>query len=662
MCGIAGIFYRDRERKPAEEDLLGMAAAMRHRGPDGYGLYRGPGAGLILARLSIIDIEGGWQPLPNEDETVWVVCNGEIFNYIELRADLEVRGHRFRTSSDVEVIVHLYEERGFPGVLDALNGQFAICVFDAAKRKAIMARDRVGVHPLHYAVKNDRLMFASEAKALFADPELPRRLDVAALDQVFTFWGPLPGRTLFQGVREVPPAHYVEWDLTNWGEGAPRRYWECGFERKPAGRDRSFDACSEELLDLLKGATRIRLRADVPVGAYLSGGLDSSSVASLIVHHMDSAVDTFSIGFEDAAYDEDSYQRQVADMLHVRHRRILCSHEDIAGAMARVVWHAERPLVRTAAVPMYLLSSLVRDSGYRVVVTGEGADEFLGGYDIFKEALIRAFWARDPDSKWRPQLLKRLYPYFRQSPGRAEFYLKAFFGKGLDNPNSAAFSHGTRWETTSAIKAFYSDKLENGATFDEQLKELARWLSPSFAAWHPLQRAQHVEIVTLLSQYLLSSQGDRVAMANSVEARFPFLDPDVIDFSNRLPPSYKITGLKEKAVLKRAMRGYLPDAVLRRSKQPYMAPDSESFFRGPKGNDVVEAFLSEDRVARDGLFDPGKVTRLKEKCRAGRTLGFKDNMAFVGILSTQIFCERFLNGFRRAEPPAPSEIRVRHVQ
>ena len=639
-----------------------MAERMRHRGPDGYGVYRGPGAGLVLARLSIIDIDGGWQPIPNEDESVWVVCNGEIFNYIELRKDLEGRGHRFRTGSDVEVLVHLYEERGFPGFLDELNGQFAFCIYDSRNRKVFLARDRVGIHPLHYIVRNDRVVFASEAKALFTDPDLPRRIDRTALDQVFTFWGPLPGRTLFEGIHEVPPAHYFEWDPNVPGEGRCTRYWECSFGTNASGVGLSLDANAEELLGHLKNATRIRLRADVPVGAYLSGGLDSSAVVSLIVNHMDNAVETFSIGFEDEAYDENFYQRQVQEMLHVRHRRILCRHDDIPGAISRVVWHAERPLVRTAAVPMCLLSSLVHDSGYRVVVTGEGADEFLGGYDIFKEALIRAFWARQPDSKWRAHLLKRLYPYFRQAPGRAEFYLKAFFGKGLGDRKSPMFSHGTRWETTSAVKTFYSDESIERPGIEAHLDELARWLSPSFGDWHTLQRAQHVEIVTLLSQYLLSAQGDRVAMANSVEARFPFLDPNVIDFANRLPPLHKISGLKEKAVLKRAMRGYLPDDVLKRSKQPYMAPDSESFFRGPNGKEIIDNYLSEDQVRKNGLFEPKKVNLLREKCRNGRTIGFRDNMAFVGILTTQIFCDRFLNGYPTVPTSSLQEPRLRYVQ
>lgn len=638
-----------------------MASAMRHRGPDGYGLYIGPGVGLVMARLSIIDIDGGWQPIPNEDETVWVVCNGEIFNYVELRFDLEQKGHRFKTGSDVEVLVHLYEERSIKELLGALNGQFAFCIYDSTRRKAFFGRDRVGIHPLHYAVRDDRIVFASEAKAIFTDPDFPRRLDRTALDQVFTFWGPLPGRCLFEGIDEVPPGHYLEVDFQREGQARLHRYWTSAFGRVPRANGRSMESCSKQLLELLKGATRIRLRADVPVGAYLSGGLDSSSVASLIVRHMDSEVETFSIGFEDAAYDENVFQREVAERLGVRHRRIVCAYDDIAGAIGEVIWHTERPLIRTAAVPMYILSGLVHDSGYRVVVTGEGADEFLGGYDIFKEALIRRFWARNPDSKWRADLLKRLYPYFRHSPQRADFYLKNFFGKGLEDPDSPAFSHGTRWGTTSAIKSFYSNDYGPSVDLAEHLAELERWLPNSFADWDALERAQHVEIVTLLSQYLLSSQGDRVAMAHSVEARFPFLDPDVIDFACTLPPTFKISGLNEKAILKKAMRDYLPKSVLRRTKQPYMAPDSESFFRGPRGKEVVDAYLSDAKIRGAGVFDVKRVGLLKSKCRSGRALGFKDNMAFIGILTTQIFHDRFLSGFSPSFPAILPEPRVRFL-
>jgi asparagine synthase (glutamine-hydrolysing) len=657
MCGVAGIFLRDGLRRPEESDLMRMASMMRHRGPDGVGVYIGPGAGLAISRLSIIDLAGGWQPIPNEDGTVWVACNGEIFNYIELRAGLEARGHRFRTASDIEVLVHLFEDLGIRGLLEELNGQFAFCLYDRKAGKFFLARDRVGIHPLHYAVRDDRIVFASEAKAILSFPAIAREIDPVALDQIYTFWATLPGRTIFRGIREVPAGHYLEHEPARWDDPAVRPYWECTFSSDRKMPTEGIEENSRQLLSLLKDATRIRLRSDVPVGAYLSGGLDSSSVAALIVRHMDSQVETFSIGFEDKGFDESAYQAQVVERLQVKHRRVICSYDDIAEATPKVIWHSERPLIRTAAVPMFLLSSLVHRAGYRVVLTGEGADEFLGGYDLFKEALIRSFWKRAPDSKWRPMLLKKLYPYLRQSPSRADSYMKSFFGKGLSDDDPVLFSHRTRWETTSAIKTFFSEDFKAPTPIETHLEGLRDLLPSSFGDWHPLQQAQDLEILLLLPQYLLSSQGDRVAMAHSVEARYPFLDPNVIDFANRLPPGHKISGLNEKAVLKRAMKGYLPESVLKRAKQPYMAPDSDTFFKGSVGREIVDEYLSTANVRKAGIFEPEKVRFLVEKCRAGRAIGFRDNMAFVGILTAQIFSRLFLESFQRAAPCGKPHLR-----
>ncbi|MSR64383.1 MAG: asparagine synthase (glutamine-hydrolyzing) [Verrucomicrobiae bacterium] len=401
MCGIAGIVNLAAGAPPDERQLRQMLAMIRHRGPDEFGIYLDDAVGLGNARLSIIDLSGGQQPIANEDGTLWIVFNGEIFNYVELRPELEAKGHRFATHSDTEVLLHLYEEYG-PKCLERLNGQFAFAVWNTRDQSLFLARDRLGVRPLFYTRTGGRLIFGSEIKAILSDPGVRAEIDPVTLEQVFTFWSPLSPRTIFKDIVELPPGH---WLLAKRGEVTVNRYWQMSFAEVPASRD-----YLEEFESLLVDAAKIRLRADVPVGAYLSGGLDSSTIAAIIRNFTSNRLDTFSITFSDADFDESSYQQQMAKFLGTDHQVVHATHEDIGRIFPDVIWHAEVPLTRTAPAPMFLLSKLVQDRGYKVVLTGEGADEFLAGYDIFKEAKVRRFWAGQPESKWRSRLFQRLYP------------------------------------------------------------------------------------------------------------------------------------------------------------------------------------------------------------------------------------------------------------
>ncbi|MDD4885676.1 MAG: asparagine synthase (glutamine-hydrolyzing), partial [Thiomonas sp.] len=410
MCGIAG---RLNWNAPVDPSQLGeMIGRLHHRGPDGHGFFNKGPIGLAHARLSIIDLSSGDQPMCNEDGTVWVVFNGEIFNYIELRADLLRRGHRFATQSDTEVLVHLYEDFG-DALVDHLNGQFAFALWDTARQRLLLARDRTGIRPLFHTHVPGGLAFASEVKALFALPEVPRRLDARALGEVFTYWAPLPPHAVFEGIESLPPGHVMTVDA----QGARlHRYWDWTFPPAPIEADRSADAYAEELRDLLIDAVRLQLRADVPVAAYLSGGLDSSIVTTLIRHYTDTPLRTFSLTFDDAEFDESVWQQQLVKHLGTDHTTVHCTRADIAAAFPRTIAHTETPIVRTAPAPMMLLAAGVRAAGYKVALTGEGADEVFGGYDIFKEARVRRFMARQPGSRWRPRLLDRLYPYLKHSP------------------------------------------------------------------------------------------------------------------------------------------------------------------------------------------------------------------------------------------------------
>ncbi len=638
MCGIAGIAALSAQVRVHDGDVRRMLPPLRHRGPDGSGVYLAPNGriGLGHTRLSIIDLEGGAQPLHNEDRTVWVSFNGEIFNYIELRETLLKAGHQFHTYSDTEVIVHAYEQYGDEFVRQ-LNGQFAIALWDDKRRRLLLVRDRIGILPLFYTLYDQRLLFASEIKSLLPLLGESPRLSPAALDQIFTFWAPRSPNTLFESIQEIPPGHLLVLENNQLSESV---YWDWTFPEQGdylAGSDAEL---TEQLYALLADATRIRLRADVPVGAYLSGGLDSSALVALIRRHSSAPLKTFSIGFEEKSLDESAFQQQLVEHLGVDHSRIFCRNLDVAEEFPAAVYHAETAILRTAPTPMRRLSGLVRASGYKVVLTGEGADEALGGYDLFKEAKIRQFWARRPESEWRPLLLKALYPYLETSGAQAQSYLRNFYGIGLADPDQPGFSHLTRWLTTAQCKVFFSPELA-GALREDAADRLIRQLPAAFSRWHPFNRAQYLEAKTLLGGYLLCSQGDRMLMANSVEGRFPFLDHRVIEFANRLPPRLKMRALNEKFLLKRAMTPYLPPAIIDRHKQPYRAPDSPAFFSAAPPSYVSE-LLSPDTLRRYGYFDAKKVGFLMNKARRGGQIAAKDNMALVGILSAQLCHHYFI--------------------
>lgn len=640
MCGIAGILALAGGRPPAEAELAAMIGRLHHRGPDGSGIWNDIDIGLAHARLSIIDLAGGQQPIHNEDRNVWVVFNGEIFNYVELRDELEALGHSFYTHSDTEVLVHLYEEHG-ERFVDYLNGQFAIALWDIRRQCLILARDRTGIRPLFYTETGGRLLFASEVKALFALPEVPRSIDPQALAEICTYWSPLAPRSAFKGVLSLPPGHLMV--VAN-GVSRQQRYWDWVFPDSLAEPRRGEAEYAEELRALLVDAVRLQLRADVPVGAYLSGGLDSSIIASLIRNFTDTPLRTFSLTFDDAEFDESEYQQEMAAYLGTAHTSLHCTRADIAAAFPRTIFHTETPIVRTAPTPLMLLSGHVRASGYKVVLTGEGADEVFGGYDLFKEAKIRRFWARSPHSKMRPRILERLYPYLKNSPMAGGAFTQSFFKEGMDAIGEPYFAHVPRWTTTRRIWQFFSGDLRHSVNGWDPYAAVCSALPKGIADWIPMGRDQYVEAHTLLSGYLLSSQGDRMAMGNSIEGRFPFLDHKVIEFANRLPAHLKIRGLTEKYILKKSMSGLLPEAVWRRTKQPYRAPDSQSFFEGGKAVDYVEALFSPAKLADAGYFEPTAAGKLFRKCQDGRAIGFADNMAFVAILSTMLLHERFVVG------------------
>ena len=649
MCGIVGALNLTNPEPIQEKNLRQMLAMIRHRGPDGFGIYLGEGVGLGNARLSIIDLISGNQPIGNEDGTLWIVFNGEIFNYVELRPQLEARGHRFSTSSDTEVILHLYEDYG-PDCLKYLNGQFAIAIWDERDRNLFLARDRLGIRPLFYREHEGQLIFGSEIKAILAYPGVSAAIDPISMDQIFTYWTTLSPRTIFQDIFEVPPGNYL---LIENGQIINNTYWSLDFSTK-VDQSRATNDYLDEFEELLIDAACIRLRADVPVGAYLSGGIDSSSIAAIIRNYTNRHLDTFSIAFSDPRFDESSYQKRMAKFLGTDHQVVYTQDLDIGAIFPEVIWHAEIPLTRTAPAPMYLLSRLVQDHDYKVVLTGEGADEFLAGYNIFKEAKIRYFWAKQPESEIRPMLLKGLYPHISNLPN-STVYLASFFGEGLTDTDAPQYSHAIRWRNTQRTKRFFSESLLHEIDTQQNNHPLTLTYPDEYMSWDALSRAQYLESSIFLPGYLLSSQGDRMAMAHSVEGRYPFLDHRVVEFCNHLPPNIKLLGLKEKYLLKRLARNWLPEEILSRPKMPYRAPIHRSFFNHNTPEYVPE-LLSQKWFKASGLFNPDSVNRLVDKINAGKRLGETDDMALAGILSSQLVYQQFVDDFLLPDPVSPDDL------
>jgi asparagine synthase (glutamine-hydrolysing) len=433
-------------------------------------------------------------------------------------------------------------------------------------------------------------------------------------------------------------------------------YWHLPYSSLEP-ENRPLEEWTEELNALLKDATGIRLRADVPVGAYLSGGIDSTYISSLVRKNFNNLLSTFSVSFSDERFNESSFQEIAVNALQTKHHVINCHDEDIGAIFPEVVRHTETPIIRTAPAPLYLLSGLVRKNDFKVVLTGEGADEIFAGYNIFKEDKVRRFWARNPDSKIRFRLLEKLYPYiFTKENEKAGRFLTGFFKKGLQQTDLPVYSHILRWQNTSQIKTFFNpDFIAGTGDLEQFVNRFASTLPHDFMSWKPLSRAQFIENTVFMSNYLLSSQGDRMAMANSIEGRYPFLDYRVIEFACRVPVKFRMNGLEEKYILKKAAAGLIPETLIKRAKQPYRAPISSCFF-GKTSPAYVSTMLSEHAIQKNGYFDYKKVAGLikKSSSQHGKLLSERENMALVGILSTQLLDHLFVSNFSQ-QKTGPAE-------
>jgi asparagine synthase (glutamine-hydrolysing) len=594
MCGIAGIVDRDAERPPEEDLVRAMAGLLAHRGPDDEGFHLEPGAALGMRRLSIIDVAGGRQPVYAEDGRVGVVFNGEIYNHLGLRAGLEARGHIFKTRADTEVIVHGYEVYG-DAVVERLHGMFALAVWDGRRRRLLLARDRLGKKPLHYAVQDGRLLFASEIKALLLAPGVSRALDLDALDDYVAYGYVLGPRTIFRDVRRLPPGHVLVWE-----EGRVRieRYWDVtvtGEDRRPAAE------LVEELRALLDEAVRVRLMSDVPLGAFLSGGLDSSAVVALMSRHLPGPVKTFSIGFDDPDFDELVYARAVAARYGTDHHEFVV-RPDMVEDLPRIVWQLDEPFADDSAIPTYYVAQMARGQ-VAVVLTGDGGDESFGGYPRYLDL------AHDPLAKYLPPGLRAI-PLHRLVPAGVHGHDRL---RRMRLPAAERYAEGL-----SIFPAHYRTRLYAGDLAHALRDRDAR---PAYAAYFDgsgdagaLAGAQTADLHRYLPDDILVKV-DRMTMLASLEARCPLLDHRVVEFMARVPADLKIQDGDTKILFKRAVAPLLPEMVAGRGKMGFSVPLGR-WFRGGLRGFMAEVLLS-PRFAQRGLFRPELVRTLIRQQRAG---------------------------------------------
>ncbi len=625
MCGLCGVVYAD-SRRPVDPDMLRhMTNMMSHRGPDGEGFFVEPGVGLGFRRLSIIDLETGDQPLSNEDGSVTVVCNGEIYNYLELRRHLQEAGHRFRTKSDVEVIVHLYEDHGVHCV-DFLRGMFAFALWDSRQQRLMLARDRFGIKPLAYAVTPQALYFGSEYKAILASGCVERQVDAVALRELFATGFILAPKTLLSTIRRLPAAHYL---VHEQGRLVIQRYWDLQFpsihEKTP---QRSEQEWSEALRTKLEESVRLHLRSDVPLGSYLSSGIDSSAVAGLMSRESSDPVHTFSVAFEDPKFNEIGPSKILTDFAgyDLLNEITTCSTADFH-LLPKVLWHREDPNLSSGGIPHMLLARLAAQR-VKVVLTGEGSDEVFGGYHWYRvERLLQPFINL-------PLSVRRLIssiPFLKRKWSRSSRAFAAPARMGLARytqiiDNASNQNHDD---------LFSVDFRHAHRSFSESETEFP--LPKDFEQWGRFTQLQYLEINLRLTDYIIRTL-DAASMAYGLEARVPFLDHEFVELCSGIPPALKMRGLHEKHILRQALKGALPEEILKRRKRGLSAPFWPWQYRLPEF--VVEA-LSESQLHTKGYFNPHSVRHMLKQHQNGHAQFGRE---LIGILNVQLWHDLFLQG------------------
>jgi asparagine synthase (glutamine-hydrolysing) len=618
MCGIFGILASD----VSGGELAGFNDLMAHRGPDDAGLYLGEGVGLAARRLSIIDLAEGHQPLSNEDGRIWITYNGEVYNAPQLRAELEAAGHVFRTRTDTEVVVHAYEAWGEEAVA-RLRGMFAFALWDGNRRRLLLARDRFGMKPLYYGRANGRFAFASEIRPVLAAlPTLPRRANPAALWRLFEL-GYIPSPlTAFEGICKVPAAHIL---IVEQGQLSLRPYWQPSYPRQGRGQLRTppLEETAEALLACLRETVDVWRMSDVPVGSLLSGGIDSGSLAALLTEISGAAINTFTIAFTAASHDEAAWARATADFLGSHHHELTFSPADF-DYLPQVVRHLEEPQCSATSIPIYLLYRACHQAGFKVIMTGEGADELLGGYPWF-----------DGDRRLRP-LLSIPRPV-RALLARAPLPVSAAGRRVLAQGGAEPAGRYALWQQSSSPAE--RDALLQIRPPVAPIAEVWRTqFNGSLNGRHPLDQFLYLEAETRLVDFI-NFEVDRMSMANSVEARPPFLDHELWHFCASLPPDYKLpAGEINKYLLRRAMAGRLPAAVLQRPKKGLAAPHA-AWWQAEQLPAWAEECLHPAALVETGYFQPAAVSHLRQQHQTGRA---DNSRLLMGILTTQLWHQNVL--------------------
>jgi len=629
MCGIAGAVDLAGEREVCPELLARMGAALRHRGPDDAGTLRWPGLGLTARRLSIVGLENGHQPLANEDGTVVAVGNGELFDYPERRRELTARGHRLATDTDLEILVHLWEELG-PGMLPTLRGQFAFALADRRQRQVLLARDQLGICPLFWTVRDDWLFFASEIKALLATGSFSPELDPRALDHVFTFFAMGTRRTMFRGVEALLPGRRL---LIGPGGIQEAVYWELDFPEQGQEVRGAEATLARELEDRLQQAVDLRLRADVPVVTYLSGGLDSTTVAALASRSLGRPLPAFTIRIPHRRLDETDRAHLAARALGCPVETLTCGDADIAAAYRDLVVASECPVIDTSSAALYRLAGLVRERGFKVALTGEGADEALAGYPWFKVGRLTG--ALGWPEGWRRrfyQVCSRGLPW--------EVFRRRYEQMGGYHATSDLYG-------VCSLSGYHMllpglrETLQGHTAADDLELDTQR-----MRRWHPLHRSLYLGYKVMLAGLLMTHKGDRPAMANSVETRFPFLDLELVKFCASLAPEYKLRSWRrDKHLLRLVAARCLPPEIAERPKSIFRARYSGSFL--DPAPVWVEQLLSPESLARTGLFSPKAVASSRTWAARSRSWPrplMMHEMGLVGVISTQLWHHLFLGG------------------
>lgn len=612
MCGIAGYFNLQGHGQPSAL-VRRMISRIAHRGPDSQGFHEDPLAAIGFCRLALVDLAGGDQPLYNEDRSLVLVCNGEIYNHRALRSRLEELGHRFSTHSDVEVILHLYEELG-SALVHELNGQFAFVLYDTANRRLLMARDHAGIAPLYYAECGPALVFASEAKAVLLHPQVPKRLDLVGLDQVICFPGLVSPHTFFEGIQSLPPGCILEV-----GEGRPLRvesYWSL---RYPQQGDLQLAAAADHeqaLWDGLRRSVAARITADAPVGLYLSGGLDSSLIACTARELTSEALATFSVIFEDDNISEHKYQRLVAKAIGSEHHELKFDWPLLSELLPVAICQGEAPVKETYNACSLALSGLARRQGFKAILTGEGADELFAGYPGYKFDALAARGRSRAHTTPEEQAMRH-----------------ALWGADVGYERSYV-SFASRRER------LYSADLRRSLATGSALH--SRLLDPKLLEnRHPVHQRSCLDVTLRLADHLLTEHGDRMLLFNSVEGRYPFLDQDVVKLATGIPVDLKLRGFDEKWILKRVAERVVPSEIIKREKYGFHAPGSPWLLRN--GGDWVRRFTAPEFVSRQGIFDPGYVSNLVDRYSTeGFVLDARSEDDFLMIvISTGILVESF---------------------